>query len=502
MGRAFRGWTLLALVYAFSRVENASTTPKSEHLHGDWHPPTAVKFPEAPLAVRGAAVELTFGVVYTIPGFVYKIQVVLQDDDWRSSNVQVREQTFRSKELTDMVTMVFDRFETFGVTVSADINVLDALEGLTEEQALVGRASKKWDGWMVKIFEEEEASEARHSSNNACAAAPGDVDNKHLPIGNNIAILLVGKTKHITQSALHTLKTRVLSRYPNAHVFVHVSPTSGGEAGNESETQHVYRSVVDEHLKALVITPENYGHDNLLLATGLHESVHQDRASLRGRGNEAGKWVETVSESARRQNLQFARLRDAMLQVLREERVLCRRYSHVVRMRTDIIWLENWTSHSDLSTLIPPDSTTLAGDFLDQGPDKRPFSDYFWIASRAIAWAVYVDTWYDINLPMHRDLVYRSVCSDAARGKTKEEEEAAAEKAKACFLAVYGDDIWPEARLKYVFKSRFNLVSICPVCGRYVVQTSLNPFAQVCEKAGENRGGGGGGGGGGKFIQS
>ena len=99
--------------------------------------------------------------------------------------------------------------------------------------------------------------------------------------------------------------------------------------------------------------------------------------------------------------LQFDRLRDAMLQVLREERVLRRRYSHVVRMRTDLIWLETWPSHSDLSTLIPPDSATLAGDFLDQGI----FSDYFWIASRAIAWAVYVDTWYDINLPMHRSLV-------------------------------------------------------------------------------------------------
>ena len=35
-----------------------------------------------------------------------------------------------------MVTMVFDRFETFGVTVTADITVLDALQGLTEEQGL------------------------------------------------------------------------------------------------------------------------------------------------------------------------------------------------------------------------------------------------------------------------------------------------------------------------------------------------------------------------------
>jgi len=68
-----------------------------------------------------------------------------------------------------------------------------------------------------------------------------------------------------------------------------------------------------------------------------------------------------------------------MLQVLREERVLRRRYSHVVRMRTDLIWLETWPSRSDLSTLIPPDSATLAAGFLDQGI----FSDYFWIASRA-----------------------------------------------------------------------------------------------------------------------
>ena len=421
--------------------------------------------------MRGAAVELTFGVVHTIPGFVYKIQAVLQDKDWRSSNEQAREQTFRSEELTGMVTMVFDRFETFGVTVTADITVLDALQGLTEEQALVGRATKTWEGWMVKMFEKEGPSEARPSSNKACVTGPVDVDNKHLPIGDNIAILVVGKTKYITQTALHTLKTRVLSRYPNAHVFVHVSPTSWGEAGNETrETQHVYQSVVGhEHLKALVITSENYGHDHLKLESSLCEDVHQDHAPSRGRGNEGSVWEPVCgSPLVRRATVQFDRLRDAMLQVLREERVLCYRYSHVVRMRTDLIWLETWPSHSDLSTLIPPDSATLAGDFLDQGI----FSDYFWIASRAIAWAVYVDTWYDIHLPMHRDLVYRSVCADAAGG----------DRANLCFQAVYGEhSIWPEARLKYVFKSRFNLVNSCPVSGRYVVQSSHNPCVEVCD---------------------
>ena len=145
---------------------------------------------------------------------------------------------------------------------------------------------------MVKMFEKEGPSEARPSSNKVCVTGPGDVDNKHLPIGDNIAILVVGKTKYIRQTALHTLKTRVLSRYPN--VFVHVSPTSWGEAGNETrEAQHVYQSV-HEHLKALVITSEKYGHDHLKLESSLCEDVHQDHAPSRGRGNEGSMW-EPVS---------------------------------------------------------------------------------------------------------------------------------------------------------------------------------------------------------------
>ena len=336
MGRA-RGrscWTQLALlcVSCCCATGHGGDTRESELLHGDAHPPVAITI--SSLVLRGAAVELSFGVVGTIPGFVYKIQASLRHEE----HVQERTQMLTSEELSSVV-----RFEFascfFGATVDAEIRVLDAMAGLTAEQALVGLVRSRKKAMQLQAGPQRPSEPWQ-----TCGArtAVGHVDNKDLPIGENIAILLVGKTRYLTSmSALDTLKRHVLARLPDAHVFVHASAAPwGGAAGEIREAQQVYQSAFSpETLRAVIITPDNYGHEALLLATRLepnNHTVHSPAETPRA----MHKLYEPVDQAARRANLQFARLRDLMLRVLREERILCRRYSHVVRMRTDMLWLE------------------------------------------------------------------------------------------------------------------------------------------------------------------
>jgi hypothetical protein len=187
-----------------------------------------------------------------------------------------------------------------------------------------------------------------------------DLDNSHLPVDNKIAIMLSGQTRAMTPSAIGTLKRHVLDRHPNAHVFVHSSPLSHSEEAMHG-LKEMYKQAIGEQLKAVIITPASYGKASSFFCH--YASPEEDLFDEPG--------SSTVA-------LQFLRLSELMPLLLREERYQEARYSHVVRMRTDITWLRDWPDLSLLHTLIPPDSKILATDL--QG--GAMVFDGFWIAGR------------------------------------------------------------------------------------------------------------------------
>jgi hypothetical protein len=88
--------------------------------------------------------------------------------------------------------------------------------------------------------------------------------------------------------------------------------------------------------------------------------------------------------------VQFYRLAHLYPYMLAEETRACRRYSHVVRMRTDAIQESIWEGIQTFHEIIPPLNQVVAGPRFDNLRTPSHMLDSFWIASRAAASSAFV----------------------------------------------------------------------------------------------------------------
>ena len=88
--------------------------------------------------------------------------------------------------------------------------------------------------------------------------------------------------------------------------------------------------------------------------------------------------------------IQFYRLAHLYPYMLAEETRVRRRYSHVVRMRTDAIQESMWEGIQEFHETIPPLNQVVAGPRFDNVRSPSHMLDSFWIASRAAASSAFV----------------------------------------------------------------------------------------------------------------
>ena len=323
-----------------------------------------------------------------------------------------------------------------------------------------------------------------------------ETDNAHLPLGDSIAILLVGVTRPMTPAvALVALQEHVLNQYPNAHVFVHSSPPPWDGADSTEAVRDVeamYRETIGApHLRHVVITdssselqPGPRSSSDAACTQGCvtkgtsqgeppsnrtHECFDSAEA-LAHYGGAGHVCVEAWFSNDSPRPLhwqQFLRLRDLYPSVLHEEQRLQERYSHMVRMRTDLVFLQDWSPYPVLRATIPPESDKIAVPLASvQYARLGTVSDAFWIASRSVAWASMVGFAHAISQPHDRRAVHRSTgCAGAMKPGVN------THAGSDCFVPIWGrESIWPEARLRHFFQVQgVGLESCCVVTGAYGV---------------------------------
>ena len=164
--------------------------------------------------------------------------------------------------------------------------------------------------------------------------------------------------------------------------------------------------------------------------------------------------------------LQFVQLGELYDLLLAEELEHGLRYSHVVRMRSDHIWVHVWPPARILNARVP--AGTLAGPNLAslQGCDK------FWIASRHVARATIKDLASMVLRPHEGSALSRVL--DCA-GQADEVEKNICELACA--------SMWAEAIVLaylYVTVGRGRLVGSCEVTGEFLENASQNAGNRLC----------------------
>jgi hypothetical protein len=211
--------------------------------------------------------------------------------------------------------------------------------------------------------------------------------------------------------------------------------------------------------------------------------------------------------------VQFESLLDVFRLMLREEIRQQRRYSHVIRMRTDAIWSATWSPYPALRSLVPPTSEKLAAV-----PTSGPlFDDHFWIASRAVAWRAFVDAPYHMKQPVDRKHMYEvfgcnwsSLSQVHARAGTQQYDPLRSipedellddeygrvygkifsdrmfqEPEDACYFtivgAVLGHSTWADTTLKYLLTLwGVDFVDCCGVTGEFIHSGSHEMFLRAC----------------------
>jgi hypothetical protein len=218
------------------------------------------------------------------------------------------------------------------------------------------------------------------------------LDNGHLPVGDKVAILIVGLSRSITPALmLPSLREHVLRGLgeKHVHVFVHTCARANSDFSDEQQTAErqelvdMYRELIPEEvLKAVVVTSPDYGRYqvHIRLATELNSSDEAMRGVPR-------MWEYPFERYPLTLIIQFDSMQDLFRLVLREEIRQEERYSHMIRIRTDSIWSARWPPHHVLSARVPPASNSVA-----VVPTQGPLlDDHFWISSRAAAWRVFFE---------------------------------------------------------------------------------------------------------------
>ena len=224
------------------------------------------------------------------------------------------------------------------------------------------------------------SSPASESSSLQSVDSDPVADNHALPLGRNLAIVMVGLFHPtVTIDCIASLLDIIQELYGQpadaVHFFLHVEP-AWSSASHEEAAEYIHaqcQEQLGECLKGLII---------------------------RSAGTLIGKMFT-------RQARQFNRLQECFEMVLGQECLEGVRYTHVIRTRTDILFSFPWHSPPLLSADVPHKTTgahellsdvvphnTIAGP--GWGCRLRPANtcvlknDQFWIASRSRAWLMFV----------------------------------------------------------------------------------------------------------------
>ena len=219
-----------------------------------------------------------------------------------------------------------------------------------------------------------------------------EADNARLPMGTDVAVIITGIfIGGVTDShALPSLVNNVINPLEHAdvdgsdvqrgngqvHVFVHTEVMNDSKRTAHDLVEKTLHSQLGHHLKGLIL-------------------------------KHAGQtiWAPPALMETRTWNLkQMPPLREIFEMVLGYELHLGQRYSHVLRVRSDTIFLVPWRSLQHPDSLVQRvKQGTVAGPMYSQqrlfpyllrsvplGPAPGVMNDQFWICSRATAWQVMV----------------------------------------------------------------------------------------------------------------
>lgn len=329
-------------------------------------------------------------------------------------------------------------------------------------------------------------------------------DNQDLPIHPaRIALLVSGLTQPVTSLMLSSVMREIVQPLGSdgVHVFVHTTASFTEDWGvgkqkawrgnaPDDAVAKIYTSVLGECLRLLVV--DRHYHSAEKVYTGMPPGekcagqAREECISSTVKGEQAWlprSWRDPNPLTCR---MQFFRLRELYPHVLAEEKVLKSRYSHLVRLRTDAIWYRPWNFRFVAD--INPQSRMVAlprGDA--PGSDMVP--DSFWISSRGAAHAAFSGFADFLQQPIDRkeifDLFNCTWPLEGAEGSEHSDHAFGGEDGAAGTGLRGGlrDDnnsafcreqilvagaIWPEALVKYYFRSRFDVVDSCGLIGPYL----------------------------------
>ena len=367
-----------------------------------------------------------------------------------------------------------------------------------------------------------EADAILGSVDQACTGSE-TLDNQHLPIGTKVAVLLVGLTRSITPAIMLPAFERHVLRQLGAehvHVFIHTSPPGregvdkAAQRRERREIQEMYQQLVPpEVLKAIVVTSSDYQNTprTTFVASPDPSPVTIPQEDLLHDGGYPRVWEHHL-RMHQHSLVWFYSLRDLFKLLLRQEVQQGARYSHVIRMRTDAIWMCDWANYSMIQRYIPPES-----DFIGAAATAGPLMvDHFWIASRAAARRAFVEMTYAMETPVDRRHMYQTfgcrwdnlkelhqqfgyaqynidnlpqsehdiVVDGKIHGKVYADEMYASTD-DACYVSVLGPHcsggIYAEALVKYwllLLKLRFT--DCCQLTGEFVHSGAREVFLRAC----------------------
>lgn len=294
-----------------------------------------------------------------------------------------------------------------------------------------------------------------------------DLDNQGLVQGPRLAILLSGlfKPRVTDDVALPSLLAHVIEPLGerNVDVFVNSEPAHGATIAAAEKAFRLW--IPAASLQSLVLRPGVAPPQ--LLADAHSDSEWVERAVLcRREAQPRGLFVS-----------QYERLRDLYGLVLGQEARRGERYRHVVRMRTDTVWVRDWP-HLAPGESLPLPSAAIAGPFFDQA---GILLDHFFICAREVSWACFYEAPVLFQRPWLREELH--VASGCHRVPRHDPAHL------TCHKSIFGiNSTWPEAILTGFFRrmvrsgsGRGGLVDSCAVTGEFVVNSRNSPLLRPCE---------------------
>jgi len=246
----------------------------------------------------------------------------------------------------------------------------------------------------------------------------------------------------------------------NVDIYVH----SSGPKMNIESIRHEFRAWLPRRtLKALIVRSLD------LQPLRLLDDPTEQEFWSRNRENGNVIW-----ESRTVYVQQFERLKELYGLILAQELRNGERYSHMVRMRTDAIWINRWPS------VLPVPEGQVAGPNFDRAGILR---DSFWICSRETSWGMFYEAPFMLQMPWDRNDILRDTGCHQHMSESQHPGES--KLSTTCRSAVFGEkSIWPEALLTAYLRKRFGprLRNSCDFSGEFVVFANCNPVMRPCQE--------------------